>query len=500
MKTNENLSKIVSRGTAFVLCFAILAFALTALCWGAALPAQAHTACTPSSSPTFSITSPTSASGPVGTSVTVTASGIQDSTCTANFNGPGNLAWDMSSCSNAPTTISNVTITSGGFTNTFNWPTAAATVDHQYVVCLLISTGSNTPVLTSSNTFKVSSSSSSSASVSVDSSSYKVGDTMTVTGTGFLASTSVTVKLQSSNGTTTTTLGNVTTDITGAFTQDYTVPAHPLNSVVVKATAGSVTATSSSFTVKAKTTAKPKPKPTPAPTSAPPPPTYFPPAGLASTPTPVPTATDTPTAVPTDTPTPVPSPTVAPVPTPVQAVVNHNTSAGILGGRLPVLLAIGLGMLIALGLLFVVGRLLLRKFLSPAPLTNLPPSGAPPWNLSQDGSLQANNMGNGVPFAQTMPFDSPYQPGNGGFAPDPGYVPQQVPFNAPFGPGNGGFAPVPDNSPFGPGNGGFGPGPGNSQQPVPLGGPYQPGNSGFAPANVPQQEPFPPNNWFPPPN
>src|SRR6266852_4648261 len=436
MKTNENLSKIVSRGTAFVLCFAILAFALTALCWGAALPAQAHTACTPSSSPTFSITSPTSASGPVGTSVTVTASGIQDSTCTANFNGPGNLAWDMSSCSNAPTTISNVTITSGGFTNTFNWPTAAATVDHQYVVCLLISTGSNTPVLTSSNTFKVSSSSSSSASVSVDSSSYKVGDTMTVTGTGFLASTSVTVKLQSSNGTTTTTLGNVTTDITGAFTQDYTVPAHPLNSVVVKATAGSNRATSSSLTVSAKAASKPKSKPTPAPTPTPIPP---PPVVLIATPTPVPTVMDTPTAVPTDTPTPVLSPTVAPTPTVVPVVVNHTASTPF-SGSLLVGLAIGLGALLGLGVVFVIGRLVMRKYLSPAPPTPVLPGGAPPWSQSQGDIQQGNTMINGVPFAQTMPFNSPFPPGSGGYPPGYG-PPQQVPFNGSF-PANGGFAPT----------------------------------------------------------
>ncbi len=41
MKTGVNLSKIVSTSIALIVCFAILAFALTALGWGAALPALA---------------------------------------------------------------------------------------------------------------------------------------------------------------------------------------------------------------------------------------------------------------------------------------------------------------------------------------------------------------------------------------------------------------------------------------------------------------------------
>jgi len=303
-----------------------------------------------------------------------------------------------------------------------------------------------------------------------------------VTGTGFPPTTSVTVKLQSSDGNTTTTLGKVNTGSDGSFTHDYTVPAHPLNSVVVIVTYGSgQQATSSSFTVNAKA----KPKSTPTPTPSTPTPIPPPPAGLVGTPTPVPTAPTTPTAVPTNTPTPVPSPTVAPAPTPVRVVVNHNTSsfATILGGRLPLVIAIGLATLLALGLLFMVGRLLLRRYLSPAPLTHMPPSGALPWSRSQDDDLQANTMGNGAPFAQTMPINSPFLPGN---APSgSGNTPQPVPFNAPFEPGNGGIASDPGNAP--------------QPQPVLFKGPLQPGNGGFDPADVPQ-EPFPPNHWFLPPN
>ena len=181
---------------------------------------------------------------------------------------------------------------------------------------------------------------------------------------------------------------------------------------------------------------------------------------------------------------------MAAIPTQVPVVATHDNSlfANLLGGKLPLVLAIGLGTLIGLALLFVVGRLLLGKFLSPSPAPTISPSGATPWMGSQGDSLQGNTMMNGVPLGQTMPFDSSFPPGNGGFA--PGYGPPQ---QVPFGSGSGTFAPVP-------GDGGFGPGPGNSPQPVPMGGPYQPGTSGFAPVNANQQEPFPPNNWFGSPN
>jgi hypothetical protein len=325
------------------------------------------------------------------------------------------------------------------------------------------------------------------ASVGVDNSSYKVGDSMTVTLSGFPASSTVSLTVQTSGGSNSHSLSSVTTDTTGASTTVHTAPSSPTGTVEIVATDGSITATSSTFTIKKKA-ATPAPAPAPAPTQ-PPAPVSYPPAGLVSTPTPVPTAT--PTAVPTDT------PTVAPAPTAVPVVVNHNTA--FLGGRLPLALAIGLGVLLALGILFFVGRVLLRRFLSPAPLPDVTPSGAPPWMRSQGDSLQGSTMVNGIPFAQTMPFDSSFPPGNGGVAPGPGNVPQPqpVPFNGPFGPSNGGFAP--DNGPFPPGDGGFAPGPANNPQPAPLGSPYQPGNSGFAPTNVPQES-FPPNNWFPPPN
>src|SRR6266852_4128880 len=363
MKAGVTLSKIVSTSIALILCSAVLVFALTALGWGAALPASGgiFTVTTSSSSSSPSISS-SPGSGAPSSAVNVTGHNIPP------LSGTGSVSvtfgYSTSTNCNPFNSVGSATsemVTNGTFTGTFNWPSSGTTVGTTYTVCAQVGGVSGT-LIGGSFQPSSSSSSSSSASVSVDTSSYKVGDTMTVTGTGFPASTSVTVKLQSSNGKTTTTLGNVTTGTTGAFTQDYTVPAHPTNSVVVIVSYGSgQQATSGSFTVKAKSSSSTSTHaPTPAPTS-PPPTTYYPPAGLAATPTPVPTATDTPTAVPTDTPTPVPTPTVAPVPTPVPVVANHNTSpfANLLGGKLPVVLAIGLETLVGLSILFVLGRLLL---------------------------------------------------------------------------------------------------------------------------------------------
>jgi hypothetical protein len=595
MKTGVNLAKIVSTSIALILCSAVLAFALTALGWGAASPAHANPAtCTPAAPSVIISTS----QGAAGSSVTVTGSGVQDANGTAPcpllatgtatieigltncssstivtgnagtlsisngyFSGPftwpsgdnsttsayhvcvalpnysslvdaGGFTVTSSSSTTTSTLVSSPssggsgttitvsgpstaatgttisvnfgystdtadtacnpfssvstatpTVTNGAFSGTFSWP-SGLTVGTTYMVCAQINgvTEAASTFLNSTST----SSSSSTGSVSVDNSSYTVGGSMTVTLSGFPANTSVSLTVQTSGGSNGHSLNSVTTDSTGASTTVHSAPSSPTGTVEIVANAGSVTATSSTFTIKAKTTAKPKSAPAPAPAAAPPPPApvYYPPAAQAATPTPVPT--DTPTPVPTDTPTPVPTPTVAPIPTAVP--VSANTNTGFLGGKVPLALAIGLGALIALGLLFVIGRLLLGKFLSPTPEPDMSPGAAIPWLDSQGNSSQGNAMMNGIPLAQTMPFDNSFPPGNGGFA--PGYGPPQ---QVPFGSGTGTFSPVPAD-------GGFAPGPGNSPQPVPIGGPYQPGTSGFAPANANEQEPFPPSNWFGSPN
>ena len=439
------------------------------------LPASSFKVTSGTATSTLASTPP---SGGPGTTITVSGTSTLTSV-TATFGY--STATDTSCNPFIPVSSATTeTVTNGTFSGTFAWP-LGLTVGTTYMVCAQINgvTEAASTFLNSTST----SSSSSTGSVDVDNSSYTVGDSMTVTLSGFPASTSVSLTVQTSGGSDPHDLNSVTTDTTGASTTTHTVPSSPTGTVEIVANAGSVTATSSTFTIKAKTTAKPKSSSKPAPAAAPPAPApvYYPPAAQAATPTPVPT--DTPTPVPTDTPTPVPTDTSTPVPIPTAVPVSANTNTGFLGGKLPLALAIGLGTLIGLGLLFVIGRLLLGKFLSPTPEPDMSPGAAIPWPGSQ-----GNTMMNGIPLAQTMPFDSSFPPGNGGFA--PGYGPPQ---QVPFGSGTGAFSPVP-------GNGGFAPDPGNSPQPVPIGGPYQPGTSGFAPVNANQQEPFPPKNWFGSPN
>ncbi len=77
MKTGVNLSKIVSTSIALIVCFAVLAFALTALSWGAALPAHAAAGASAITAVLMGhkcLHYP--ASGPAGTSVTVSSGNI----------------------------------------------------------------------------------------------------------------------------------------------------------------------------------------------------------------------------------------------------------------------------------------------------------------------------------------------------------------------------------------------------------------------------------------
>src|SRR2546425_85771 len=113
-------------------------------------------------------------------------------------------------------------------------------------------------------------------------------------------------------------------------------------------------------------------------------------------------------------------PTAASAPPALPVVVNHTSSTPF-SGSLLVGLAMGLGALLALGVLFVIGRLVMRKYLSPAPPTPVLTSGVPPWSQLQGDIQQGNTMINGVPFAQTIPFNSPFPPDSGGYP--PGYGP-----------------------------------------------------------------------------
>ncbi len=206
------------------------------------------------------------------------------------------------------------------------------------------------------------------ATVSVDQSSYTVGDNITVSGSGFPTSASVLIQLQSTDGLTTTNLGRVTSDVTGSFTQTYTAPGHPLNSVVVIALAGDIEVTSSTFTIKNKA-APPAPAPAPTQLQAP----------LVATPTPTDTPTPTPSAVPVGSHSNTP-PTVQ----------SGNTSP-----MIPIF--IGLGMVASVSVLVVIGVMLLRRNLSPTPATNLLPRGAPAWSRSPGNSMSGKTLITGTP-------------------------------------------------------------------------------------------------------
>ncbi|HET8851452.1 MAG TPA: hypothetical protein VFN02_02925, partial [Ktedonobacteraceae bacterium] len=368
MKTNENIDKIVSTGTILVLCFAIGLFALLML-GNRTASAHAHTSLHPmdaSSSPT---------SGPVGATISVNGSGLTPG-ATVTFGFSAIPTCPIAGFTDASTSDSHPTVKSdGSFRGWFVWPSTSIAM---YTVCIKIN--GSTSILVPASSYRVLSLSE--PSVSVDNSSYKVGDNITVTGSNFYPSgTAVTIKLDVPGGGNASTLGNpVPTDSNGSFTQVYEAPSKPNGTLVIVATGGSgspppLQATSNQFAIEKNAAATPTPTPTPdsTPTPIPPPPV------LAATPTSATALADTPTAVPAHTPAPAPSPTVAPASTPVPVVVTHTTNTSFLGGSFPLILAIGLGTLLALGILFVVGRLLLRNNLSPAPLPKVPPSGALPW-------------------------------------------------------------------------------------------------------------------------
>src|SRR5215470_6484881 len=103
MKTGENFSKIVSTGIVLITCFAALLFTLLGLRLGIASPVYARAACTPAA-PTLSITSPNPAQGPVGTTIDVSGSGVQDgtnpaATCPALASGTVTFGIGTTDCS-----------------------------------------------------------------------------------------------------------------------------------------------------------------------------------------------------------------------------------------------------------------------------------------------------------------------------------------------------------------------------------------------------------------
>src|SRR5713101_4306616 len=141
MKAGVTLSKIFSTSIALILCSAVFAFALTALCWGAALPAHAA-ACTP---PTPTIVP---SHGPVGQSFTVSAG---SNNCPSTPSNTVNVGYGATDCS-LPTSIGTTSMNSdGSFSGTFTWPPSASTVGTTYQVCITLPNSGGT----STGTFKV---------------------------------------------------------------------------------------------------------------------------------------------------------------------------------------------------------------------------------------------------------------------------------------------------------------------------------------------------------
>ncbi len=542
--------KIVSVGIIFLLCSAILLLALMVLRWDAASRAHAH-ALVPS------ITS-SPPSGPVGATISVSGSGLS-----LNDNGtpvpdgtPITFGYSAKSDCSAFTPIgpgSNPKVSTGAFNGTFAWPTTGISQSTTYTVCVRV--GNSTTALPA-NTYQVLSTSAPSISVTTYQ-AFIVGKQMTVAIDNFYPSgIAVSEALQSADKTTTVTLGTVTTDLNGSVTQVYKMPKHPTGSVVVIATyiypnqtTPALRAASSTFTI------KPKPAATPTPT---PKPILKPISAARTTPTTASTPTPAPTA--TDTPLPVSSPTLTPTVSPAITTHAHTntTSKNLLTAKLPSIIAVGVATLLGLGILFVIGYLLLRGYVSPAPaakgprsaqqqvwspqMNSEPPGETMPLNvpvpthseygpdngsqsfyrLPAKGSFGPQQAGPFSPnrgvSSSSIPFNNPILPARGGFTPDNGPGPQTMPFNGPLPPNNEGTRPT-FNSPVPSTNEGLAAGNGSDAQQVPFNGPFPPNNeggepgndpaplsssspvkSGFAPRKGPRAPFLPANDWFSPPD
>jgi hypothetical protein len=149
MKTTAHQTTFISTFILLILGFALLAFAIIALRWGAAFAAHATTASIMSSP----------SSGQPGTTVYVSGSGIPDPSSSSI---PELVTFGYSTSSTCtPFSIvgpgSNPTISGGSFSNaTFTWPSSGTTAGTTYTVCAQISGVSGTnPLVLAGNSFLV---------------------------------------------------------------------------------------------------------------------------------------------------------------------------------------------------------------------------------------------------------------------------------------------------------------------------------------------------------
>ena len=175
---------------------------------------------------TFTVTSAFSlspTSGAVGSSVTVTATGMLGShSVTATFGGA------------AVTLSPSTTSSSGGLSATFTVPASASGAQ-----MVTLTDGTNSP---SPATFTVTS------AFSLSPTSGAVGSSVTVTGSGFAASSIITIQFD--GVTQTTSPATVTTDTLGSFSGvTFTVPSSTVGSHTVSATDVSSNSASAAFVV-----------------------------------------------------------------------------------------------------------------------------------------------------------------------------------------------------------------------------------------------------------
>lgn len=380
MKSGWNLSKISAAflaGVLLIFCSAILAF--TAFGGINRIPTAHADTGTAASSPS---------SGPVGAIIDVMGSGW-----TSVPNGTI-VSFGYSTNSNCSSAIlpadSPGMINNGAFHGWFRWP--QGTAEANYMVCAFM-----TNITAPANTYTVLSQSS--PQISVSPSSAVAGQQATITGMNYLpANTSISLGLQSANGTNSVLLGSALSDINGNFSETFTVPGNMTGSDLIVANAGAgqppTLSSSTPFTVKGPqpvASPTPNPGPTPRPTAPPVPTTTTAgapianPTTVAKTPTVTTHATMTPTATLTST---NGGTTGTGTPSSVGGTTG-GTSTGTNGGGYtskgtssshnnfsPI---IGIGALIFLVIILLSAVLVGRRLLSASRMKNYPPSGMAHW-------------------------------------------------------------------------------------------------------------------------
>lgn len=171
--------------------------------------------------------------GPVGAVITVTGSNLSTSRYPSGTQIDLGYSTDFSNC-NAVTDSRSGIVKNGAFSGWLRWP--ASTGTGSFEVCASIH-GSNSPFIV--GMYQVLSATS--PQISLTPTTPGAGKQVTVTGANFLpAGTNVSLVWPAANGLPAISLGTVPSDGTGAFSQNFTVPAHAITGMYsVQASVGS---------------------------------------------------------------------------------------------------------------------------------------------------------------------------------------------------------------------------------------------------------------------